>query len=412
MRRHDEEIDFDHHSAEYIATWPKLAADLHARDYPLAWTEAHGGYWVLASWEDVKEGLENWNLFSSDNDIEGVRGGGRGVTIPRQPYPLVLNESDPPLSTARRQVEIPFFLPKSVRRWGEVAQAFLDESLSAVAERGYADLVGDILIPTTARTTLQILGYDMAQWEDALSAHAWGYTSPGDPRYPLEQMTRLQQNFREMLADRRRHPQGDLVSALAHAVVDGRPLTDEEGESMISALVFGGFDTTTFAAAHALIWLDQHRDLHARLIEDSQFLGNAIEEFLRMVTPAPGVARTATRPVELGGRRIEAGEHVYFWLAGANRDPRQFENPDRMWLERPNARDHLAFSAGGHRCLGAPLAKAELKAILASILQRLPDYKVDHAGVVAYPSFKSVNGLVKAPISFEPTTVRRARTSV
>jgi cytochrome P450 len=387
-----------------------MAADIHGRAYPLAWSESHGGYWVLADWAAAKASLEDWQTFSSDNDLEGVRQGGRGVTVPRQPYSLVLNESDPPLSTARRRVEMPFFLPKMLRHWEQVAQTHLNEAIDAVVGEGSCDFVRDIVVPTTARTTFQIVGYDMSQWEDAaFSAHEAGFITPGAPGYPFEEMARLRATFREMLVERRDNPRGDIASALASAEIDGRRMTVDEGESMMSALIFGGFDTTTSAALHALIWLDQHRDVHARLIEDVAYCNNAIEEFLRMFSPATGIARTATRAVELGAQRIEAGEQVYFWLAAANRDPKKFEDPDRMWLERPNARDHVAFSAGGHRCLGAPLAKIELRIMLQTILARLPDYRIDHDGIVPYPSLKSTNGLIQVPVSFTPAPQRLAQ---
>lgn len=397
------EIVFNHHDADYAANWKAKAAELHARDYPLAWTSAHGGYWVLASWADTKACLEDWRTFSSDNDIGGARGGGKGVTVPRQPYRLILNESDPPLHTALRMLEAPFLMPKALRKWAAVAEEYLNDGIDAVLPRGEADLVRDVIIPTTARTTLHLVGWDMSDWENAaLSAHDASYITPGAPGYPMEQMDRLRRTFREMLADRRASPREDVVTALSGARVLDRQLGDDEAESMISALVFGGFDTITSASLHALVWLDGNRDCHRRLIDDDAFLANAADEFLRIVSPASGVARTATRDVELGGQTIRKGQHVYFWLAGANRDPRKFENPERVWLERPNARDHLAFSAGGHRCLGASLGKIELKIILRTFLSRIPDYRVDHAAIEPFPSFKSTNGLSRAPVSFSP----------
>jgi cytochrome P450 len=397
------EISFDHHGKDYLDNWQRKAAELHAGGYPLAWSAEHGGYWVQASWQDVRAGLDDWQTFSSDNDIENVRGGGRGVTVPRQPYSLVLNESDPPVHTARRRAEMPFFLPKMLQHWREVARSHLEDAIRTAQAKARINLVRDIVIPTAARTTLQLVGFDMDNWEEmALSAHEAGFITPGAPGYPFEQMAQLRVAFRDMLADRRVNPRDDLVTALTKAKIQDRPLNDDEGESMMSALVFGGFDTTTSCASHAMIWLDRNRGMHRRLVEDDAFTTNAIEEFLRYVSPASGIARTATRSVELGGQRINAGDPVYFWLAGANRDPVKFPDPDRVWLERPNAKDHVAFSAGVHRCLGAPLAKIELKLILTSLLERFPNFRIDHDAIVPYPSLKSTNGLIDVPIELEP----------
>jgi cytochrome P450 len=394
-------IDFDHHGPAYVAVWEAIAADLHAMDYPMAWSPHHGGFWVLADWAEAKRVAEEWRNFSSDNDVGNQRQGFRGVTIPQQPYPLMLTESDPPLSTERRRIEMPFFTPRAMRDWEPVTESYLNQAIDAVAERGEADLVHDIVIPTTARTTLHILGFDPDNWRDAaLSAHRSSFMLPDEPDYPHAEMARLRAQFRDMLADRRAKPRGDLVSALAQGHVAGKALTDAEGESMMSALVFGGFDTTTAAVLHALIWLDTHRDAHDRLLVDSAHLANAVEEFLRFFPPAPGVARNATADMEIGGRRIAKGDRIYLWLAGANRDPKVFPDPDTVHLDRANARDHLSFSAGGHRCLGSPLAKLEIRAMLGTMLRRLPGYRIDHAALERYPSYGSIYGLSHVPMTF------------
>jgi cytochrome P450 len=397
-------IDFDHHSAAYVEGWEAMADDLHRSPAPLAWSPHYGGFWVLASWAQCKAVAEDWQTFSSDNDPEGVRGGGKGVMVPPQPYPLVLSESDPPLSVERRRIENPFFaMPKALKEWESIAQDHLDEAIDDVMHKGQADLVDEIVIPTTARTTLRILGVDLDNWQDAaLSAHRFSFTKAGDPDYPAAEMARLRESFRSMLRDRRETPRGDLVSALASGMVQGRPLSDDEGESMMSALVFGGFDTTATALLHALIWLDTHRDEHARLLASAGYMANAIEEFLRVYPPATGVARNLTRDVELLGHTLRKGERIYLWYAAANRDPTKFERPRDVQLDRANARDHLSFSAGGHRCLGLSLAKLEIRTALSTILKRLPDYRIDHGAIVRYPSYGIVYGMAHVPVYLTP----------
>jgi cytochrome P450 len=381
---------------------------LHELEFPLAWTVSHGGYWVLGSWSEGKRVLENWQPFSSDNDIHQHRRGGLGVAIPRQPYPLVLSESDPPLSTERRRLEMPFFTPKALQKWTPVAQKHLDEALDAVMGQDSADLVHDIVIPTTARTTLHILGFDPDNWKDAaLSAHRSSFTKAGDPDYPIEELTRLRTMFQEMLNERRANSKNDLISALAHGTVRGVPLTNEEGESMMSALVFGGFDTTTSAVVHALIWLADHRQHHRELIDNPDHLSNAVEEFLRFFPPTPGVARTVMEDTRIGGLRIAKGERIYTWFNAANRDPAKFEFPLELRLDRHNARDHLSFSAGGHRCLGSVLAKLEIAIMVRTLLQRVPNCHIDLDAVIRYPSYGSIFGYSKVPLRFGAGRVGR-----
>lgn len=292
---------------------------------------------------------------------------------------------------------------------GDDRTGSLNGAIDQVIQKGSADLVDDIAIPTTARTTLRILGFDLDHWQDAaLSAHRFSFTKSGDPDYPAAELARLRASFRAMLRDRRKSPRGDLVSALATGTVLGRPLSDDEGESMMSALVFGGFDTTASALLHSLIWLDLHRDEHARLLASPGYMANAIEELLRVFPPATGIGRTATRDTHLFDQKTSKGERMYLWFAGANRDPSKFERPREVDLNRRNAREHLSFSAGGHRCLGMALAKLEIRVALLTILTRMPDYCVDHGAIVRYPSFGGVNGMSRVPVKF-PTGVPRSR---
>ncbi len=140
---------------------------------------------------------------------------------------------------------------------------------------------------------------------------------PGHPEFPGEQMERLRVRFREMLTERAANPTGDIISAIATAAEDGEPLSLDIGESMMNALVFGGFDTTVSSAAFGLQYLEQHREHIPRIAEDAQFRSNAIEELLRMHAPATGTSRTALKDTELLGVPIKKGERVLMWFAGA-----------------------------------------------------------------------------------------------
>lgn len=395
-------IDFDHRGTEYRDRWQSIARDLHERG-SIGWTESHGGYWVVADYHSIHAIAEDYETFTSDNDVDGTGNGGRGQTIPRQPYRLFLGESDPPFHTQRRRIENPFFTPKALRRWAPVAHQFLNEAIDAVIERGSADLIDDIIVPTTARTTLYVLGYDPNDWKDAaMSAHQAIFLLRDDPNYPDAEQARLRKRFREMILERKENPRDDLITALAHGETASGKLSLDEAESMMNALVFGGFDTTTALTAHAVIWLDSHPQYKGRFRDDEPFRRNAIEELLRYFPPTPGIARTAVRDTEVLGQKITAGESIYLWLAGGNRDPKVFTTPDAIDLERTNARDNVSFSAGHHRCLGSPLAKLEINEMLLTIFDRMPDLKVDTNRTAIYPSIGSVNGFSAVPVAFTP----------
>jgi cytochrome P450 len=392
-------IDFDHHTPYFKENWPQIARELHAMDFPLAWTDAHEGFWVLASWEEAKRITTDYENFSSDNDVNNEREGFRGVAIPRQPFQLMLSESDPPLSVARRRLEMPFFTPKSLRTWGPTAEAFFREALDACAGREEVDLVHDIVIPTTARTTLNLVGFEADNWRDAaMSSHRAIYLQPDDADYPHAEMAGTQAMFSQYLAARRAEPKEDIISALAHGKVSGEPLTDQEAESMMYALIFGGFDTTTAAVVNALIWLAKRPEARAALVASPQAMTLGIDEFLRFFPPTSGVVRNARHDMEIHGRKILRGDRIFCWLGGANRDPKKFAAPDTLDLSRSNAPEHLSFSSGPHRCLGAPLAKLEIAAMLETFIREIPNYSIDDERIVSFPLVGAILGFSSVPV--------------
>jgi cytochrome P450 len=397
-------VAFDHASLEYRDHWREMADDLHASGHSIAWVDdSEGGFWLLAAPEQIHRVASDWEVFTSENDLDATGNGGRGQRIPQMPYRLFLGESDPPAHSARRALEAPFFTPKSLRKWRPVVEHYLHDSIDQVIEQGQCDLVDDILIPTTARTTLYLLGYDATDYRDAAAAaHKMSFLPPSSPDYPYDEAARMRENFREALLDRRKNPVGDILSQLANGTEDGKPLDLDAAESMVNALVFGGFDTTVSVTTHALRFLQANPDQAARWRDDASVRRNFVEELLRLFPPTGHMARTAVRDTEILGQQIRAGERIYMWLAAANRDPELFDNPGVFDPDRPNASDHLSFSTGHHRCLGSPLAKIEIENMLTTIAERLPDMRIDEDAVVRYPSIVGTDGFIRVPATFTP----------
>jgi cytochrome P450 len=363
-------IDFDHWSPQYRANWQQIAAELHATGHPLAWSPHHDGFWVLADWDAVQHVASDWETFTSVNDLDGTENGGLGQVIPRQPYRLFLGESDPPLHTGRRKLEAPFFTPKALRRWRPVTRRFLAEAINSVIETGRANLIDDVLVPTTARTTLHVLGYDTDAWRDPADvAHKGTFLTYDDPEYPHGQQKRMREAFRDMLTARSKAPTGDLISALATGLVEGSPLSLDEGESMMNALVFGGFDTTVSTTASALIWMDQHPHEAARIREDAggqghraaraaDRQGRAGDDVARRHQPRPQALpeprrdrpRAGERP---GQRLVQRRQPPLPGLAtgqgGAQRDAGDDRRPPRRHEGRPGGRQRLPHLRRRHR---------------------------------------------------------------
>jgi cytochrome P450 len=170
---------------------------------------------------------------------------------------------------------------------------------------------------------------------------------------------------------------------------------------MAMNILGGGVDTTTALTSSVLLYLSRRPDQRQQLIDRPELLSLAREEFLRYFSPIHGIARTATRDVELDGWKIDEGDRILLAFASANRDPDAFESPEDVKLDRfPNK--HIAFGAGTHRCLGSFLARMVYDTMLSEVLRRMPDYQVIEDGIRAYPSIAVVNGWMSLPANFTP----------
>jgi len=207
----------------------------------------------------------------------------------------------------------------------------------------------------------------------------------------------------ELAAERRAHPREDLASDLMHGEVDGRHLSLEEFNAFFMLLLVAGNETTRNLISGGLLALVEHPHERARLQADPSLLPTAVEEMLRWVTPVNLFQRTATRDVELGGQRIREGDKLVLFYASANRDEGVFPDAARFDVGRtPN--DHLAFGIGPHFCLGANLARLEIRVMFEELLRRLPDIEV--AGPVERLRSNFINGIKRMPVRFTPGQAR------
>jgi cytochrome P450 len=400
-------VDFDHFSPDYARNWRKIDRQLRERT-PVAWSCAHGGFWILSTYEDCRSAAFDWKTFSSENDIAGTGNGGKGILIPRNPYQFALSESDPPQSTTIRKLEFPFFQANNIAKWDQIAKRYTDEAIDAVAERGTIDFALELAMTVPAKTTLQLAGVPLADWEVfAMSAHDMSHMVNTDPKYPHDKIAFVQRLILELVRTRRADPRDDIVSALTQGSLNGRPLADEMVVGVLSAVVFGGFDTTATSILNLLLFLNDKPELRARLRADRAALNAAIEEILRLHPPGHALGRTVMKDVEIKGQSLKAGERVLLVWSAANRDPAIFERPDEFWLERPNAAQHLTFSFGPHRCLGSLLAKMEIRTVLESVLQRLGDFRINLEQVERYETIGHIDGFKRMPAEFTPE--RKAR---
>jgi cytochrome P450 len=392
-------VDYDHHRP--LDEWDPDArhAELRAA-CPVAYTEQHGGYWVVLSYDVVTSCSQAPDAMSTAHDLDGTGNGTEfgGIAIPSPNYRSLPSEVDGPEHLRFRRLIQPALSPAAALQWGLLARQWTVERARPHVAEGRIDLVLDIANPVPAMVTLAIVGLPAEEWEAyAEPLHALVYAEPGSEARDRVQQTIaiLRGELAALVASRRKEPREDLASSVV------ANLGDADATNVLFTVISGGLDTTTALIANALVWLDEHPDVRRRLASDTGARAPAREEFLRVFSPAPATARTAAREVEVAGETLVRGERVLLSWAAANRDPAVFTDPDRVDVDRPNNR-HLAFGAGPHRCIGASLARSTFDAVLDVVLDLIPDYAVDRAAARRYDRVGAVNGWVTVPATFAP----------
>jgi cytochrome P450 len=395
-------IDFDHLSARYAADPFAVYREMRSR-CPVAWTEAHDGFWVTSTYAEVFAASRDDETFSSKKGRHGDLDY-TGVVIPSEPgLHLLPIEVDPPGLRPYRKAMNPAFGPKAVARLVPEFQRLAAWCIDQVIESGEVDFVTDLASPVPAMATLVLVGLPVQDWERyARAFHGMVAYAPGTPGHAeaVRLVIGISEALRSEIADRRLHPGDDLITRLTQAEVEGRPLADDEVASILITTLGGGIDTTTALIANALGYLHDHPEHRARLVGDESFMTGFCEEMLRYFSPVQGFARTVTRDTELGGCTLRRGDRVFLSWAAANHDPGVYELPEEIIPDRfPNR--HTSFGVGAHRCIGSTLARAEFGVVLREVLRRMPDYVLID-GAVRYHNIGTVNGWHRLPARFTP----------
>ena len=223
-------VDFDHHSKEYADGWRDLTADMRRR-CPVAWTEANGGHWVVTGYDAVREAALDDSTFSSDNDVAGERRGGKGTAIPPAPLRLIPLEVDPPLFNAYRKLLNPLFSPAAAELWRPFLRQATNTMIDEVCIKGELDIVRDIASPVPAMLTMSLLGLPVEGWERVATLfHEISWAVPETDMYnrAIEGLFTVLGEIAGVLGKRKEDPRDDLLTFLAYAQIDGRPLTEEE----------------------------------------------------------------------------------------------------------------------------------------------------------------------------------------
>ncbi len=335
-----------------------------------------GEFWALSRFKDVLASAVDARSFSS----------AQGLTIAYNEMEQLDIESpivmmDPPDHTAIRKLAIKRFTPKQVLAIEPLLRAFVIERVERLREMGEGDVVKELFKPLPSLVVGHFLGVPEAdrslfdRWTDAtVAANAEGDITSGG-----EAIGELVKYFSKVVERVRKNPGDDVISALVHARPGGEELSLAWILGFAFTMVTGGNDTTTGLLSGAAELLTKNPDQRKLLAEDPGRIPNALEEFLRLTSPAQGLARTTTRDVTIDGKTIPKDRKVMLLYASANRDEREF-GPDAGECDiSRKIRRHLALSYGPHFCIGAAAVRLQSRIALEELIGRCPDFTVDFA---------------------------------
>ncbi len=345
--------------------------------------------WALMKYEDVYNALRDHDTFSSARNPLVEKG-----IFPR----LVLIADDPPHHTRFRRLVNKAFTLKRVEALEPWITKVANEQLDEMGT-GEVDVVQSYTIPLPVKVIARLLGIPgeeyptFKRWSDAFISSLISISLEERMKNTQEMVT----YFGQMAAARRAHGAEDLITALVEAEVEGESLEEWETLGFCMLLLIAGNETTTNLMSNMLNLLVDRPELWQRLREDRSLVETVIEETLRYESPVQQLLRVATRDVEVAGVKIPEGEMVAVFFGAANRDPREFPNPDEFRLDR-DLRSQVSFGMGIHYCLGAPLARAEARISLNAFLDRFPALMHGEAQAVRQTQSPIVFGFQQLPL--------------
>lgn len=365
---------------------------------PLHWC-APQKTWLMSRFDDVCDALRDPATYSSAS-YRIVEGQDEAFDANKSKSIVMM---DPPRHDRLRSLVSRAFTMRRMQEMRPRVRELAVEHLGSLREQAAPDFATSVAIPLPGIVIADAVGVEREHIERLAQATvAMVLVDPSDPSYGeryANAVATLDDYFLPVIARRRREPTDDLISSLVDAEIDGERLTDGEIAGFARALFNGGHGTTTTQLGGSVVALAQHPDERQRLIDDPTLLRNAVEELVRFVAPVQGLMRTVTRDVELHGRTMRAGDKLMLLLAAANRDPRVFDDPDRLDLTRHMPR-HAGFGYGVHFCIGAQLARVETEVVLEELLRIAPNYQI--SGEIHYENIMSVRSLHSVPIALEP----------
>jgi cytochrome P450 len=353
------------------------------------------GFWVLTRYQDVHDVSRNQELFSS---YPG------GPTIwDLEPERLVLQQAGlmgmPPEKHAKvKRLIVPPFSNQALAAFEPEITRAASEIVDSVARRGKCEFVFEVASRLPVYTFCTLMGIPPEDRE-MIFRLGNGLADVEARSENSEQLGQLMAYSAKLAEAKRKSPDGSMMSAYVNSDIDGEKLSRDQIAMFFVTMSIAGHETTRSTAAHFVRLMNEFPDQYELLRSDpAKYLPNAIEEVLRVAPPVIQFRRTATRDTSIGQTPVAEGDKIYLSYPAANRDPELFSDPDRFDITRANANRHLSFGTGAHVCIGARLARTQLRLLLEQIVTRIPDIRPARA-----PKYlRSIwfNAIIDMPVAF------------
>jgi cholest-4-en-3-one 26-monooxygenase len=394
-------------SGNFVAAVPHDMFEVLRREAPVWFHPGNDlveGFWCIVKYADLVELSRDPGHASSE--LGGITlhdASDEDLELQRQMMLMM----DPPKHTKLRKLVNKGFTPRMIGQLEEHIRDVARSIVDGVAKRGECDFVVDVAAELPLQVIVEMMGVPD---EDRHKIFDWSNRLIGseDPEYNVSRdeaigaATEMFMYSTELAAAKREKPGDDIISTLLQAEVEGNRLTDTEFNLFFQLLSVAGNETTRNLISNGMHFLFEHPDQRKKLAADRSLLPGAIDEMLRYASPVMYMRRTAPETFDLRGQTIRAGDKIALWYISANRDEDVFEDPHRFDITRsPN--EYVAFGGGGpHFCLGANLAKLEIRVMFEELLDRLPD--IELAGDVQRLRSNFINGIKHMPVKFTPAS--------
>ncbi len=381
--------------------WAEYFARLRAED-PVHFNETDlaGRFWSLTRYADIKKVDTDWKNFSSAHGI--TLGFPVGAELPEGMLNITtFIAMDPPVHDAQRKTVAGSVAPTNLGKMESLIRERACKVLDDLPEGETFDWVETVSIELTTMMLATLFDFPfedrrkLTRWSDITFAipQPGGLIETNEQR--REELLECLQYFQRLKDERTKNPGHDLVSVMAHGA-DTKDLSPMEYLGNLLLLIVGGNDTTRNTMSGSVYALNKFPDQFAKLAANPALIPQMVAEVIRWQTPLSYMRRTANHDTEVGGKQIKKGDQMLMWYISGNRDEAVFADADRLDIERPNARQHLSFGFGVHRCMGNRLAELQLRILWEELLQRFEKIEVQAEPDRTFSSF--VNGYTRLPV--------------